>query len=300
MSSRRKLAFYIRDLISIGGVGTWFYYVLPDLRKYHDVTLFYEIADPKQLERLEAAGVKVERLVNQPKTTFDMLFRGYDKVPNIKAKYVIHTLHSCVSEHDNLFNVAGKIDRFLAVSQSAKDSFREAYPKDKRPIDVVTNYVPVQKVPGTKPIKGRLTMVMASRLTKEKGLLHLIKMLKDFDQRQLEYQIDIFTFFPKIPHLDPRRVKFHQPRLDIDFSKYHYLVQLSDTEAYCYTVHEALSVGTAVIVQDLPVFRGVVKHGYNGYIYPDTADITDVPVRFDYKPTGSVKEWLKYIDNVLK
>lgn len=300
MSSRLKLAFYLRDIIQIGGVVTWLYYVISDLQKYHDIILFYEKADPNQLARFQDNGINIKRLVNQPKTEFDVLFRGYDKDPNIKAKCRVHTIHACVSECDRLFDIHGRVDRFLAVSEEAKESFLLKYPKEKRPIDVIRNYVPPRSIPTTKPIKNGIHMVMASRLTKEKGLQHLFKMVKDLDQRQINYHIDVFTIFQKVPHLDNGRVSFHRPRLDIDFSKYHYLIQLSDSEAYCYTVHEALSAGTAVLVQNLPVFVDVVKHGYNGYIYPHLDKITDVPVRFNYKPTGSVDIWLNYLQKVIQ
>jgi len=300
MSSRLKIAFFLRDIIQVGGVVTWLYYVISDLQKYHDVTLFYEKTDEKQLKRFKDKGINIKRLVNQPRTTFDVLFRGYDKDPKIKAKHRVHTMHACVSECDRFFYLAGKIDSFLAVSEEAKASFLKLYPKEKRPIHVIPNYVPLRSIPPTKPIKNGISMVMASRLTKEKGLQHLFKMVKELDHRQINYHIDLFTVFQKMPHLDNGKVSFHKPRLDIDFSKYHYLIQLSDSEAYCYTVHEALAAGTAVLVQNLPVFVDVVKHGYNGYIYPHLDKITDVPVRFNYKPTGSVDIWLNYLQKVIQ
>ena len=300
MSSRLKLAFFIHELLPVGGVGTWFYYVLPDLQKYHDVTLFYNKADVKQLERLNEKSVITKKLIDRPSTVFDVLFRGYDKDPDIDAKHCVHTLHACVSECDFLFNIHGRVDSFLAVSEEARDSFKEVYPKEKRPIYVVPNYVPSRAIPPTKRFDDKIKMVMASRLTPEKGLRHLFNMVKMLDERHINYQIDLFTIFQKMPHLDNGKVKFHLPRLDIDFSQYHYLIQLSDSEAYCYTVHEALSAGTAVIVKGLPVFKDVVRHGYNGYIYPNLDNINEVPVRFNYKPTGSIDIWLNYLKKVIQ
>lgn len=300
MSSRLKLAFFIHELLPVGGVGTWFYYVLPDLHKYHDVVLFYDKADTKQLKRLNDIGITTKQLSRRPSTVFDILFRGYDKDPDIDAKHYVHTLHACVSECDFLFSIHGRIDSFLAVSEEAKSSFKKLYPNEKRPIYVVPNYVPVVPISPTKRFDNEIKMVVASRLTPEKGLRHLFNIVKILDERNINYQIDLFTIFQKIPHLDNGKVKFYLPRLDIDFSKYHYLIQLSDSEAYCYTVHEALSVGTAVIVNNLPVFNGIVKHGYNGYIYPNLDNINDIPVRFNYKPTGSIEIWLNYLKKVIQ
>lgn len=300
MSSRLNLAFYIREIIPIGGVSTWLSYVIPDLQRYHDITLFYEKADKTQLEKFKASGINALRITDTPAETFDVLFRSYDKDPNIKAKIRIHTIHSCISEATYGFTVHGKIDRFLAVSDRVKESFLEVYPKEKRPIDVVYNYVPSKPIKPKEPFDGTIKMVMASRLSKEKGLMSLIQMVRTLNASYVNYHLDLFTVFPKIPHLDNGRVSFVPPRLDIDFSKYHYLIQLSDSEAYCYTVHEALSVGTAVIVKDLPVFKGIVKHGYNGYIYPNVNDnVRNIPTKFNYKPTGSVEKWLDYLKNIV-
>ena len=301
MSLRLKIAFYAETIEPIGGIETWFYYVSTDLQKYHDITVFYNRADLKQISRLEENGIKCLRLTTEPDETFDILFRSYSGNSDIKAKYYVQTLHACFSEMpDYKFIPWGKTTSYLAVSERAKASFLELYPDEKLPIDVVPNYVPIRTIPMTKPFNGTINMVMASRLTKEKGLRHLMDMVKVLDKKRINYHIDLFTVFQKMPHLDNGKVTCIPPRLDIDFSKYHYLVQLSDTESYGYSIHEALSSGTAVIVQDIPALKGVVKHGYNGYIYPDVDNITDVPVRFDYKPTGSVNVWLKYIENVVK
>ena len=301
MSSRNKIAFYAETIEPIGGIETWLYYVSTDLKKYHDVTIFYNRCDPKQLQRLVDNGVECLKLTDKPKTKFDILFKSYCGSPDIDAKHYIHTLHACFSEMpEYLFQKWDKTTGYLAVSQRAKDSFLELFPDEKLPIDVVSNYVPQRPIPTTKPFNGTINMVMASRLTKEKGLQHVMDMLKDLDRRQIRYHLDLFTIFSGMPHLNPSKVACVPQSLSIDFSKYHYLVQLSDSESYGYSIHEALNSGTAVIVKDIPALKGIVRHGYNGYIYPNLNNITDIPVRFNYKPTGSVDDWLLYIDNMLK
>ena len=79
-----------------------------------------------------------------------------------------------------------------------------------------------------------------------------------------------------------------------------YLVQLSDSEAYCYSVVEALTVGTPVIVTPCPVLEEIgVKEGVNGFYVP--FDMDDIPVKeiyeshlkFDYKaPADNWKDIL--------
>ena len=54
-----------------------------------------------------------------------------------------------------------------------------------------------------------------------------------------------------------------------------YTIQLSDSEGFCYAVHESLSVGTPVIVTDIPIFKMIVN-GYNGYRLP--LDMSKIPI----------------------
>lgn len=57
-----------------------------------------------------------------------------------------------------------------------------------------------------------------------------------------------------------------------------YVIQLSDSEGFGMIVHEALMVGTPVIVSDTPVFTKYVTNGVNGYIVPHNIDEFDVNV----------------------
>lgn len=299
--SRNKIAFYLHTISPIGGIETWAYYVLSELKDYHDVTLFYEYSDPAQLQRLVDAGVNCVKFTNTPKETFDILFKGYNGSPAINAKYYVHTIHACFSElPEYKFQAFDRTTHYMAVSQRAKDSFLELYPDTKQPIDVVPNFVPKFDIPAVKHFDGKIRFVVASRMSSEKGIHYVKDLLDKLDDMRIEYQLDLFCPFPSMPGFTNGKVKFLKPRLNIDFSEYHYLVQLSDSESYCYSVHEALSMGTAVIVKDLPVFRGIVKHGHNGYIYPNIDNISDIPVRFEYKTTGSIDNWLQYIKSIVK
>ena len=66
------------------------------------------------------------------------------------------------------------------------------------------------------------------------------------------------------------------PKIDIKnyIATADYLAQLSDTEAYCFSIVEALQCGVPVLCTDLPVLPELgVKDGVNGYVFP--FDITD-------------------------
>ena len=66
-------------------------------------------------------------------------------------------------------------------------------------------------------------------------------------------------------------------------SKADYLVHLSDGEAFCFSISEALEMGTPCITMDIPVLRELgFEDGKHGYIIPkdlnfDCNKLLDVP-----------------------
>ena len=82
-----------------------------------------------------------------------------------------------------------------------------------------------------------------------------------------------------------------------------YLVQLSDQEAYSYSVLEALINNTPVICTPVPSFAEQgVKDGVNGYVVPfdmdfDVYKLLDVP-EFEYKYDNEkiIRQWKRLIN----
>ena len=88
---------------------------------------------------------------------------------------------------------------------------------------------------------------------------------------------------------NPNMITLH-PRLDLEpyIASADYLVQLSDSEGYCYAVNEALTLGTPVIVTDLPTFREQgVADGETGYLLP--LDMENVNVKQIYNKIPKFK-----------
>lgn len=95
-------------------------------------------------------------------------------------------------------------------------------------------------------------------------------------------------------------VVFMSPRYNIEkfVSTMDYLVQLSDTESYCYSIVEALSVGTPIISTDLPVLKELgidEKHGFILDFDLKNLDVNKIydqkgKFEFNYKPPAD-KYW---------
>lgn len=69
-----------------------------------------------------------------------------------------------------------------------------------------------------------------------------------------------------------------------------YLVQLSDTESFCYSAFEALQRGVPVILTRFPEALNIVKEGENGYtVAMDLSDL-DINKIFNHKPQNITYE----------
>ena len=63
-----------------------------------------------------------------------------------------------------------------------------------------------------------------------------------------------------------------------------YLVQLSDTESFCYSAYEALQRKVPVILTDFPEAKKIVEPGKNGYlVHMDLSDL-DIDKIFNHIP----------------
>jgi glycosyltransferase involved in cell wall biosynthesis len=138
-----------------------------------------------------------------------------------------------------------------------------------------------------KPMKV-LNLISAIRLTAEKGYERMVMLADALDAAGIPFHWTIYTDKPR--QAFNKSVAIMPPRLDIlDFiADADYLVQLSDTEGYSYSIVEALSVGTPVICTAFAVAeeQGIVN-GKNGFILP--MDMSEIPVEAIYKGVRKFK-----------
>lgn len=106
----------------------------------------------------------------------------------------------------------------------------------------------------------------------------MIKFADELDKAGIPYEWRIFTN-DSLP-IPNENVIYMKPRLDIrDYiADADYLVQLSDTEAWSYSVLESLAIcKTPVIVTPIPCFEEMgIKSGVNGYIID--FDMKNIPI----------------------
>lgn len=284
-----KNVIFQNDFNVIGGTEQFVYYLVKKYAKKYDITVLYRTGHSAQIKRIrqycdcvQFTGQKIE---------CEKLFTGWDFsiCDRIQADEYYAMIHADFKRQGVKPRTHPKIKEYIAVSQAAADSWEELTGIKCK---VIYNPILLEK-----PQKI-YHLISATRLTREKGKWRMDVLADKLTKAGIPFQWIVFTN-SKEDFSNPNVIKM-PPRLDITdyIADADYLVQLSDSEAYCYSVNEALTLGTPVIVTDLPTFREEgVEEGKTGYLLPldmkcDITKIQTIP-EFEYKPKQDV--WNKML-----
>lgn len=298
---RAQVILYIGRAQKIGGIETFMYNFCVNLAKYYDtMVLFGEYLDPLQTARLRKI-VPVMRNTNAPifcDTAINM--RITEDIPqNVRYKRKIQMCHTCKLEPR--LKVPYNNDLQVFVSEVAARSFKE----DLRRYEVINNML----APVPEGFKRALRLISASRLsTWEKGADRMRRFGEILKSAGIPFQWVIYSDKPINNAVEG--MIFAPPTLDIlpQIAASDYLVQLSDSESFCYSIVEALEIAKVpVITTPLEVLDEIgFEDGKHGYIVPmdlqgfDVNKLLDIPsVRNNYKYDSGVriKQWRKVLGN---
>lgn len=294
---KAQVVIWTEKTYEIGGIETFIYSLCRNLCKYYDIMVLYSLMAPEQIKRLLPF---VELRKYNPKVHIDcdtlIVNRIIDDMPkNVTYKQSVQMVHGV--KHGT-YHVPQDKDIIVSVSDAVKESFGE---------ETADSVVIRNMVPEYEP-KQSLLLVSTSRLdTADKGENRMIKLANLMNQAGISFLWLCFTNKSK-PSEAPDNMVYMKPTLDIMpyVAKADYLVQLSDHEAFCYSMVEALQAGTPVIMTPLTVLDELgMKDGENGYIIPfdipDDYDVTkfltipEFTYTFDNKE--SIKRWRKLLGN---
>lgn len=285
--------YWVGNLNVIGGVETAIYELAKMFQDY-DFVVYYNSIPSSQLKRLKqyVKCIKYKGELIKCKK----FFCNYDIsiIDNVEAKEYIEIVH-CVFKHNVLKpHTHEKITKYYAVGKEACDSFKEITGKE---CEVLHNPLQVDK-----PRKV-LKLISATRLASDKGKLvqRMQRLVNELEIANIPYIWNIFTNGEHL--IKGKGVVYLEPRIEIrDYiADADYLVQLSDTEAFCYSVLESLYLNTPVIVTPIPCFEEMgVKQGINSYILD--FDMNNIPIydiyknipKFSYQPLKN--EWYDIIE----
>ena len=284
--------FYVKSIGEIGGIETFLYY-LSKLYKNYDMTIVYDYANREQLARLKK-NVKCIKVNGQEIECEKALFNyNLDIIDKVKAKEYYQIIHGDYKATGIQCNTNAKITKYLAVSKIAGESF---YQETGIKPEVIYNPLNIDKP------KKILKLISATRLTSEKGYNRMIKLAKEFSDKKIPFEWHVFT---NKSDIDSDFFIARKPKLNIinDIAEADYLVQLSDSEGYCYSIVEAMSVGTPVICTNIPVLKEIGVNKNNSYILNmDMSNINvdkiykEIPEVTNYKAPGCLL--INYIDKI--
>lgn len=279
---KRETILYYSLIHMIGGIETWIY----ALAKRFELTVVYDRADKKQLDRLKEIGTETIRNVGQPIECDNLLFPVFNNPTFINAKCriaFIHGMYDCLGGLECI----PEFDKIYAVSKKASDAFYKTYGIKST---VLYNFVDIE-------IKEKpLIIGIFSRLSKEKGRDRLIYLLDKLKEKEKSFLALIFTDLPF--EYDDSRVIFIKPELNPHgwMNICDYVCQLSDTEAGCLTAQESLKLGKPLIITKLPILDEFGINESNAKILEfdmsnlDVEDLWNIPVVKNWKEPVS-KEW---------
>ena len=266
-----KNVIYFPGFNCVGGIETFCYEMGLKYGKDYDLTVIYENGDPAMMRHI-AEVMRVIKYRPGDKIVCDVFIFGYGHaiLENVEAKEIIQTFHAdYICRHLNpAFDP--RITKRFGVADNTTLGIREHY---DWAADIETMYNPYT----VKKPKKVLNLISATRLTQEKGFDRMVILANALDSAKVPFHWAVYTDAPRT--FPNKSVAVMQHRLDVlDFiADADYLVQLSDTEGYSYSIVEALSVGTPVICTDFPVAaeQGIVN-GKTGFILP--MDMSNIPI----------------------
>lgn len=273
-------------------VESWIYY----LAKKYEFKVYYTEANAEQVKRL-AQLVEVHKYKEPIKC--DRFFCNYGLNIQVDAKEKYNVIHC---DFKNVWFAPLVYPGFknIGVSKVACNSYTELTGLE---CELMYNPITIDIPKVEKYNDGKLHLISVTRLSREKGLKRMQILAKKLEQAGIDYEWVVYTD----RHRQPigKNVIYKEPKLDIleDIAKSDALIQLSDCEAFCYTVVESLMCSTPVICSNLPVFKEI------GVIYGKNAVICDLGMnnvnlemiknirnmKFTYKPPTS--DWGKYLSS---
>jgi hypothetical protein len=225
------------------------------------------------------------------------MMRITDYVPdNIKYSKKVQMCHTCQMKEN--YQIVKGWDDLVFVSNVAAKSFE---------YQVGTEYSVIHNFTDSDAPRKCLLLVSATRLTYEKGEERMAKLAECLLRENIPFVWMVFSPVP-LQRQIPNVVRC-EPTLDVRsfIARADYVVQLSDQESFCYTIVEAMELGTAVLTTPLPVLEEIgFVEGKHGYKIP--FDMTDIDTDKIYNEIPSFeprksqnasikKQWKKVLGN---
>ena len=297
---KTQVVIYTSKTFAIGGIETFIYNFCMNMKDYYDILVLYDVMDLQQIKRLRE---HVRVMKNNPSKVINCDTLIVNRItdnnpPNVNFKQKIQMVHSCKLE--KFYTIPKDNDYVVPVSQTAYDSYK---------ININNCHVINNMTYNSKPNKV-LKLISATRLTFEKGEDRMIKLAWKLQ----EYGVPFIWYMFTEKHLKENipGIIYMKPTLNIrDYiADCDYLVQLSDSEGFCYSIVEALELGVPVLTTPITVLDEIgYKEKDCGYIIPFNVNVSKefindiynkIPkVKYKYDNKKRINEWREILGDTV-
>jgi glycosyltransferase involved in cell wall biosynthesis len=314
----KSLIIYISRYNSIGGVERFVENFCKRMNKHYDITLLFDWAESNSLLLEISEFVNVKKLDHKEKYKCDYFINstawGYEPYNHIQAKKQIQIIHAdfthVIANWDFQYKKHKNTTHHICVGELVKKAFEIATPYkcDNIIYNLLDNTIKLEN----KPKNDKLTLITVSRLSGEKGFDRMLQFAKLLELNKIDYIWNVYGNKNNdynnaiVNKFKGTKVQFkgviRNPFPEIN--KADYLVQLSDTEGFAYSVYEALQCKTPCIITPFASGNEQIKDGVNGYVIPFNLQnidlkqiINNIPKVKDFKEIGSEKSWIDFLEN---
>lgn len=314
----KSLIIYISRYNSIGGVERFVENFCKRMNKHYDITLLFDWAESNSLLLEISEFVNVKKLDHKEKYKCDYFINstawGYEPYNHIQAKKQIQIIHAdfthVIANWDFQYKKHKNTTHHVCVGELVKKAFEIATPYkcDKIIYNLLDNTIKLEN----KPKNDKLTLITVSRLSGEKGFDRMLQFAKLLELNKIDYIWSVYG--NKNNNYNNAIVKkFQNTKVNFkgvirnpfpEINKADYLVQLSDTEGFAYSVYEALQCKIPCIITPFASGNEQIKDGVNGYVIPfDLQNIdlkqivNNIPIVKDFKEIGSEQSWIDFLED---
>jgi len=314
----KTVGIYISNYNLIGGVERFVENFCKRMSKHYKITFLFDWCESQNLLLEISEFVDVVKIDKSQLYTFDYFVNstawGYSPYDNIKAKKVIQVVHAdyrhVITTWNFKYNRHKKTTHHVCVGEIVKEAFEEATPYkcDAIIYNLLDNTIKLKK-----PLKSDvLKLVTLSRLSGEKGFKRMLQLANQLESKNIDYIWEVYgntsSNFAKaiVNSFKNTKVEFkgitREPFKEIN--KADYLVQLSDTEGFAYSVYEAMQVKTPCLITPFASGKEQITHGLNGFILPfdmQSIPFEDILIRNlivpEFEELGKEQDWINLFEN---
>lgn len=279
----KKVVVYADYVAKIGGIETALFCLAREF-KDRNITFIFKKASIEQVLRVAQYRPVVFDDGKMEIKGDIVIMEGYNTYKFVKDRVKADKIYQrCHADWETLNGKIKKTEiafyedmNVLACSERAKQGL----------LPIQSQCVPL--IPPRKVNSDFRLFLTLSRLSGEKGGKYIVRMAEAFQNanksflwivcgepdtqlRQMAKNLPIIFLEPTIKN-------------ELMLKNADYLVQMSDSESYCYSVHTALANGIPCLCSDIEPFMSIIKDGENGYIVERSMNTLDIEKIFNNVP----------------